>query len=64
MGMHLDLDVCVEIALRRIITLVSNRAGILRAEAYMLCSLAGDLRITQTINREKSVHMMMRKALV
>jgi acetamidase/formamidase len=30
----------------------------------MLCSLAGDLRITQTVNREKGVHMMMRKALV
>ena len=30
----------------------------------MLCSLAENLRITQTVNREKGVHMMMRKALV
>lgn len=64
MGMHPDLDVCVEIALRRMIALVSQRAGITRAEAYMLCSLAGDLRITQTVNREKGVHMMMRKHLL
>jgi len=64
MGMHPDLDVCVEIALRRMITLLSNRLGISRAEAYMFCSLAGDLRITQTVNREKGVHMMMRKALL
>jgi acetamidase/formamidase len=64
MGKHRDLDFCVEIALRRMITLVSNRAGISPAEAYMLCSLAGDLRITQTVNREKGVHMMMCKALV
>lgn len=64
MGMHADLDVCVEIALRRMISVVSERAGISRAEAYMLCSLAGDLRITQTVNREKGVHMMMAKSLV
>lgn len=64
MGMHPDLDVCVEIALRRMITLLSDRLGISRAEAYMFCSLAGDLRITQTVNREKGVHMMMRKALL
>ncbi len=62
MGMHADLDVCVEIALRRMITVVSQRAGISRAEAYILCSLAGDLRITQTVNREKGVHMMMAKS--
>ncbi len=62
MGMHPDLDVCVEIALRRMITVVSQRAGISRADAYMLCSLAGDLRITQTVNREKGVHMMMPKS--
>lgn len=64
MGMHADLDHCVEIALRRMITLVAARSGISREEAYMLCSLAGDLRITQTVNREKGVHMMMAKALL
>ena len=62
MGMHPDLDVCVEIALRRMISVVSQRVGITRAEAYMLCSLAGDLRITQSVNREKGVHMMMSKS--
>lgn len=61
MGMHVDLDQCVEIALRRMISVVSARLKISRAEAYMLCSLAGDLRITQTVNREKGVHMMMAK---
>ena len=64
MGMHPDLDVCVEMALRRMITLVSQRTGISRAEAYMLCSLAADLRITQTVNREKGVHMMIGKSLL
>lgn len=63
MGLHPDLDVCVEIALRRMIALISQKAGITREEAYMLCSIAGDLRITQTVNREKGVHMMLSKSL-
>ena len=64
MGMDADLDRCAEMALRDMIALVSARAGISREEAYMLCSLAGDLRITQTVNREKGVHMMMAKSLI
>lgn len=61
MGMHADLDQAVEMALRRMIAVIVERTGISRPEAYMLCSLAGDLRITQTVNREKGVHMMMAK---
>lgn len=64
MGMDPDLDRCVEMALRDMIALVSDKAGLSRADAYMLCSLAGDLRITQTVNREKGVHMMITKALL
>ena len=64
MGMDADLDRCVEMALRDMITLVSQRAQISHEDAYMLCSLAGDLRITQTVNREKGVHMMMAKNLL
>ncbi|WP_187430305.1 hypothetical protein ROLI_027070 [Roseobacter fucihabitans] len=64
MGMAPDLDRCAEMALRDMIALVSERAGICREDAYMLCSLAGDLRITQTVNREKGVHMMMAKNLI
>ena len=61
MGMHADLDQAVEIALRRMIAVIEARLGISRAEAYMFCSLAADLRITQTVNREKGVHMMIAK---
>ncbi|HIF76962.1 MAG TPA: amidase, partial [Sulfitobacter sp.] len=64
MGMAPDLDHCAEMALREMIALVSERAGISREDAYVLCSLAGDLRITQTVNREKGVHMMMAKDLI
>ncbi len=64
MGMAADLDRCAEMALREMITLVSQRAKISRENAYMLCSLAGNLRITQTVNREKGVHMMIAKNLI
>lgn len=64
MGMDPDLDICAEMALRDMITLLQTKAGLSREDAYMLCSLAGDLRITQTVNGCKGVHMMMSKALV
>ena len=28
-------------------------------DAYRLCSLAGDLRVTQVVNRAKGIHVMM-----
>ncbi|WP_179380738.1 acetamidase/formamidase family protein [Jannaschia marina] len=59
---HADLDTAAEAATRDMIALVEERLGIGWAEAYMLCSLAGDLRVTQTVNREKGVHMMMPKS--
>lgn len=64
MGMHEDLDRCAEMALRDMIAWIVQRTGISREDAYMLCSLAGDLRITQTVNGNKGVHMMMETALL
>ncbi|EEE35742.1 acetamidase/Formamidase [Rhodobacteraceae bacterium KLH11] len=64
MGFHSDLDQCVEIALRRMIALIGEQTGLTREEAYMLSSLAGNLRVTQTVNREKGVHMMLEKAVL
>jgi acetamidase/formamidase len=64
MGMHEDLDRCAEMALRDMIAWIVARTGLSREDAYMLCSLAGDLRITQTVNGNKGVHMMMAKTLL
>lgn len=64
MGMHEDLDRCAEMALREMISWIVARTGLSREDAYMLCSLAGDLRITQTVNGNKGVHMMMETALL
>jgi acetamidase/formamidase len=56
-----DLDDCVVIALRQMVDLVAERTGIDRQEAYALCSLAADLRITQVVNGSKGVHVMLDK---
>lgn len=64
MGMDPSLERCVEMALRDMIALVQAKTGISREDAYTLCSLAGDLRITQTVNGCKGVHMMMSKDLL
>ena len=64
MGMHEDLDRCTEMALRDMIAWIVARTGLSREDAYMLCSIAGDLRITQTVNGNKGVHMMMETSLL
>jgi acetamidase/formamidase len=61
MGMDPDLDDCSVTALREMIALLGEKSGLTHAEAYMLCSLAGDLHVTQTVNGNKGVHMMMEK---
>lgn len=63
MGMDPDLDQCMERALRDMIVLLGERAGLSREDAYMLCSLAADLRITQAVNGNRGVHCMIEKRL-
>jgi acetamidase/formamidase len=60
-GMDPDLDICAQKALRDMIALIVDRTGLSREQAYGLCSIAADLRITQTVNQHKGVHCMLRK---
>ena len=57
-----DLDDAVVIALRDMIKLICARTGISREDAYTLCSLAADLRVTQVVNGAKGIHVMLEKA--
>jgi acetamidase/formamidase len=59
-----DLDDCVVIALRDMIKLICARTGISREDAYTLCSLAADLRVTQVVNGSKGIHVMLEKKLL
>jgi acetamidase/formamidase len=56
-----DLDDCVVIALREMIKLICSSTGISREDAYTLCSLAADLRVTQVVNGNKGIHCMIEK---
>ncbi len=64
MAMDPDLDQCVVRALRDMLSLVTEKANISREDAYTLCSLAADLRVTQTVNGSKGIHVMLAKTAV
>ena len=63
-GLHEDLDEAARIAVREMIDHVCRRTDLDREQAYMLCSLAGDVRVTQLVDGEKGCHMMLAKALL
>src|SRR6266702_1956524 len=62
MGFDPDLDDAVVIALRDMIKLICARSGLSREDAYTLCSLAADLRVTQVVNGSKGIHVVLNKA--
>ncbi len=64
MGMNEDLDDAAKQALREMIALIRERANLSAEDAYTLCSLATDMRITQLVDGNKCVHAMLRKALL
>jgi acetamidase/formamidase len=57
-GFHPDLDVAAENALRAMIDWLGTAAGLSAADAYLLCSVACDLHVTQLVNGNKGVHAM------
>jgi acetamidase/formamidase len=56
-----DLDMAMQIALRTMVDLLSRESGLDRDEAFALLSLVADLRITQVVNVNKGVHVMLEK---
>jgi acetamidase/formamidase len=61
-GIDEDLDDAAKQAVRQMIDHVCRVSKLTRNQAYMLCSLAGDLRVTQTVDGNKGCHMMLAKA--
>jgi acetamidase/formamidase len=61
MGFDEDLDDAAKIALRQMIKLVGERLGLAAEDAYMFCSLAVDLRVTQLVDGNKGIHAMLKK---
>lgn len=60
-GFNEDLDEAARDAVMEMIDLLVREWGISRVEAYSLCSIAGDLRVTQVVDGVKGIHMAIRR---
>ncbi len=60
-GLDEDLDDAAKQAVREMVKHVCRRTNLSRNQAYMLCSLIADLRVTQTVDGNKGVHMLLAK---
>ena len=60
-GIDEDLDDAAKQAVREMVREICRRTNLSRNQAYMLCSLIGDLRVTQTVDGNKGCHMMLAK---
>ncbi len=56
-----DLAAAAVIALRNMLDLIVARTTLTREQAYSLCSIAADLRVTQIVNGSKGIHVMLEK---
>jgi acetamidase/formamidase len=63
-GLNTDLDNAAQQALREMIDWIVNMTECSKDEAYMLCSFATDLHVTQTVNNVKGVHAMIEKSIL
>lgn len=63
MGYDDDLSNATRKALRNMIDFLVTTKGMSRDDAYMLISVAGDVEITQLVDRNKGVHVVLKKAL-
>lgn len=64
MGLDEDLDEAAKQALREMILLIRETSGLSAEDAYTLCSLAADLRVTQLVDGNKGIHAMLSKSLL
>jgi acetamidase/formamidase len=63
MGLHTDLDEAARLATREMIDFLVTEKGMNRDDAYILCSLAADLRVTQVVDGTKGIHAMLAKSI-
>jgi len=63
MGLHEDLDEATRLATRELVDFLVAEKHLSREEAYMLCSLAADLHVTQAVDATKGVHATIAKSI-
>jgi acetamidase/formamidase len=63
MGIDKDLDEAMKIAVREAVDLIAVEKRLDRDDAYMLCSVAVDFRVTQVVDGTKGIHAMIPKSI-
>ncbi|HUR34151.1 MAG TPA: acetamidase/formamidase family protein [Vicinamibacterales bacterium] len=63
MGLDEDLDEATRLAVREMIDFLVTEKKLSRDDAYVLCSVAGDLHVTQAVDATKGVHMSLPKSI-
>jgi len=63
MGLHEDLDEATRLATREMVDFLVAEKRLTRDEAYMLCSLAANLHVTQAVDATKGVHATLAKSI-
>jgi acetamidase/formamidase len=63
MGLDPDLDEASRLATREMVDYLVAEKGLSRDDAYILCSLAVDLHVTQAVDVTKGVHAMIAKSV-
>src|ERR1700722_7126209 len=63
MGFHQELYEATRIAVREMIDFLATEKKMSREDAYMLISVAGDVDITELVDGNKGVHVMLPKSI-
>jgi acetamidase/formamidase len=63
MGCDRDLNAATHIAVREMIAYLMQEKGMSQADAYMLCSVAVDVNITELVDGNVGVHCLLPKAI-
>jgi acetamidase/formamidase len=63
MGLHPDLDEAARQATSEMVDFLVHEKGLSASDAYILCSVALDLRVTQLVDGTKGIHGMLAKRL-
>jgi acetamidase/formamidase len=63
MGLNEDLNEATRLATREMVDFLMTEKKLSREEAYMLCSLAADLHVTQAVDATKGVHATLAKSI-
>jgi len=63
MGLHTDLDEAARLAVKEMIDFLVSEKKMDPGDAYILCSIAVDLHVTQLVDGTKGVHAMLAKSM-